>query len=167
MFEFDYSKLFLVGIVALIVVGPRDLPRVLRTLGQVIARMRRIRNEIHSQVMDVIKEADVDGVKKEFEAIGRATHMDIAVNPRTAIRGHAPVVAAPADRVGAASPDEATYSSPEMREYLAPLTTARTDSVEAAPATVEMKSVHSAGVYADKENHPAATSQSLLAPSCA
>ncbi len=172
MFEFDYSKMFLVGVVALIIIGPKDLPRVLRMLGQVAARVRRIRGDFQNQVMDVIKEADVDGAKKEFEAMSRATHMDIAVNPRTAMRGALPVDAAIADSGGAAAldaarPIETTYSSPEMRDYLAPLNITQTMTVEATPAVAEKAAAHPIGDAADQENDSVANSQSLLAPSSA
>jgi len=69
MFDLDVSKMLIVGLVALLVVGPKDLPRVLRTVGQVVGKMRRMAAEIQTQILDAAKEADLEGVKKEFGAI--------------------------------------------------------------------------------------------------
>jgi sec-independent protein translocase protein TatB len=123
MFDLDVSKMLIVGLVALLVVGPKDLPRVLRTVGQVIGKMRRMAAEIQTQILDAAKEADLEGVKKEFGAIRDSANLDISLDPATAMRGHPTPVegsnsrtAEPADL---AASTEATYSSPEMREYLA------------------------------------------------
>jgi sec-independent protein translocase protein TatB len=56
MFDiFDPSKIFLVGVVALIVIGPKDLPRVMRTVGQVVGRMRRMANEFQQQFNEAMR----------------------------------------------------------------------------------------------------------------
>ena len=88
------------------------------------------------------------------------------------MRGALPVDAALADRgsaaaVGAVSSEETTYSSPEMRDYLAPLNITQTMTVEATPAVAEKAAAHPIGDAADQENDSVANSQSLLAPSSA
>jgi sec-independent protein translocase protein TatB len=118
MFDLDVSKLLIVGAVALIVVGPKDLPRVLRIVGQAVGKMRRIRNEVRGQFTELMKEADLDGAKKELDAIERSSHVDIAINPKTAMRGQLPGVADAQVAAGGAAPAEETYTSAEMRDYL-------------------------------------------------
>jgi sec-independent protein translocase protein TatB len=106
MFDFDTSKLLLVGAVALVVVGPKDLPRVLRALGQIHGNYRRIAGAARSEFDKFVKEADFDSLDKELKSI------DISASPATAMRGRStPVVA---DE----KPEEIAYVSPEMREYL-------------------------------------------------
>lgn len=65
MFEFDASKLIIIGIVALIVIGPKDLPRVLRQLGQAMGKMRRMAAEFQGQFMEAMREADVADARAE------------------------------------------------------------------------------------------------------
>jgi sec-independent protein translocase protein TatB len=73
MFDLDISKMIIVGIVALAVIPPKDLPRVMRTVGQTIGKMRRMATEFQGQFMEAMREvereADLDSVKKEFQAI--------------------------------------------------------------------------------------------------
>ena len=73
MFDLDISKMIIVGIVALAVIPPKDLPRVMRTVGQTVGKMRRMAAEFQGQFMEAMREvereADLDSVKKEFQAI--------------------------------------------------------------------------------------------------
>ena len=69
MLDFDIGKMLVVAIVALAVIPPKDLPRVMRTVGQVIGRMRRMAAEFQGQFMDAMREADLDSVKKELESV--------------------------------------------------------------------------------------------------
>ncbi|WP_374306492.1 Sec-independent protein translocase protein TatB [Methylocella sp.] len=72
MFEFDASKLIIIGIVALIVIGPKDLPRVLRQLGQAMGKMRRMAAEFQGQFMEAMREADIADARAEVEKLAGA-----------------------------------------------------------------------------------------------
>ena len=76
MFDFDIGKLIVVGIVALAVIPPKDLPRVMRTVGQVVGKMRRMAAEFQGQFMDAMREADLEGVRKELEALNEKAKVD-------------------------------------------------------------------------------------------
>jgi sec-independent protein translocase protein TatB len=86
MFDFDVSKLMIVAIVALAVIPPKDLPRVMRTVGQAIGKMRRMAAEFQGQFMDAMREADLESVKKEFAALGEQAKIDAAFDPAAMIR---------------------------------------------------------------------------------
>ena len=86
MFDFDIGKLMVVGIVALAVIPPKDLPRVMRTVGQVVGKMRRMAAEFQGQFMDAMKEAELDSVKKEFEQIEQAAKIDTSFDPAALMR---------------------------------------------------------------------------------
>jgi sec-independent protein translocase protein TatB len=87
MFDlFDPGKLFIVGVVALIVIGPKDLPRVMRTIGQVTGRMRRMAAEFQQQFNEAMREAEMEDVKKELAAINDATKVDVSFDPATLTR---------------------------------------------------------------------------------
>ena len=86
MFDFDIGKLMVVGIVALAVIPPKDLPRVMRTVGQVVGKMRRMAAEFQGQFMDAMKEADLDSVKKEFEQLEHAAKVDTSFDPAALMR---------------------------------------------------------------------------------
>ena len=85
MFDLDVGKMLIVGIVALAVIPPKDLPRVMRTVGQTVGRMRRMAAEFQGQFMDAIREvereADLESVKKEFQAINEQAKVDASFDP--------------------------------------------------------------------------------------
>ena len=85
MFDLDISKMIIVGIVALAVIPPKDLPRVMRTVGQTIGKMRRMASEFQGQFMEAMREvereADLDSVKKEFQAINDQAKIDTSFDP--------------------------------------------------------------------------------------
>jgi sec-independent protein translocase protein TatB len=85
MFDLDVSKMIIVGIVALAVIPPKDLPRVMRTVGQTIGKMRRMASEFQGQFMEAMREvereADLDSVKKEFQAISDQAKIDTSFDP--------------------------------------------------------------------------------------
>jgi sec-independent protein translocase protein TatB len=140
MFDLDASKILIVGVVALIVVGPKDLPRALRIVGRAVGKMRRVRNEVRGQFTELMKEADLDGTKRELDVIERSTHLDIAVNPKTAMRGQLPGAA---DAQAAAGPAEETYASDEMRDYLS----AASDGGAAAEASQAVETAAKSGAH--------------------
>jgi sec-independent protein translocase protein TatB len=85
MFDLDISKMIIVGIVALAVIPPKDLPRVMRTVGQTIGKMRRMASEFQGQFMEAMREvereADLESVKKEFQAINDQAKIDTSFDP--------------------------------------------------------------------------------------
>ena len=90
MFDFDISKMIIVGIVALAVIPPKDLPRVMRTIGQTIGKMRRMASEFQGQFMEAMREvereADLESVKKEFQAINDQAKIDTSFDPVGMVR---------------------------------------------------------------------------------
>lgn len=66
MFDIGWSELMLIGIVALIVIGPKELPAVLRTVGRTVTRLRRMAGEFQGQFQEALREADVADMRKEI-----------------------------------------------------------------------------------------------------
>src|SRR3954451_6443268 len=86
MFDFDAGKLVVFGIVALAVIPPKDLPRVLRTVGKYVGQMRRVASHFQGQFMDAMKEADLESVKKEIQSINHAAKIDTSFDPASLMR---------------------------------------------------------------------------------
>jgi sec-independent protein translocase protein TatB len=80
MFDIGWSELLLIGIVALIAIGPKELPGALRTLGQWITKVRRMATEFQNQFQDAIREAELAELKKEVDEMtakaSSFTHFD-------------------------------------------------------------------------------------------
>jgi sec-independent protein translocase protein TatB len=71
MFDIGWSEMALILLVALIVIGPKDLPRVARTVGQWVAKGRGMAREFQRALEDMAREAELDKVKSEIEKAGR------------------------------------------------------------------------------------------------
>jgi sec-independent protein translocase protein TatB len=74
-FGFGYTEMFVVAVVAIIVIGPKDLPRVLRALGQTVAKMRGMAREFQGHLDSAMKEVGIDEVKKEFDNIKNSANI--------------------------------------------------------------------------------------------
>lgn len=77
--QFGFSEFLIVAIVALIVVGPKDLPLMMRRLGQFVARGRAMANEFRSAFDDIAKQAELDELRKEIEDLKRENALSEAV----------------------------------------------------------------------------------------
>lgn len=66
MFD-SWGELLIIAVVALVVVGPKELPQLLRTLGQWVGKARRMAGDFQSQVNEAIREAELDDVRKSVD----------------------------------------------------------------------------------------------------
>ena len=116
MFDLDISKMIIVGIVALAVIPPKDLPRVMRTVGQTIGKMRRMASEFQGQFMEAMREvereADLESVKKEFQAINDQAKIDTSFDPVGLMRED--MTKAVATSAGAAEVGATDAAKPEI-----------------------------------------------------
>jgi sec-independent protein translocase protein TatB len=71
MFDIGWSEMAVIMLVALVVIGPKDLPRLARNLGQWVAKGRAMAREFQRSLEDMAREAELDDVKREIEKVGR------------------------------------------------------------------------------------------------
>ena len=84
MFDIGWAELAVIGIVALIVVGPKDLPVVLRTGAHWIRQMRKLSREFQSGVDSIVRDADLDEAKKIVTSARQGTlkrQIETAIDP--------------------------------------------------------------------------------------
>src|SRR4029077_4269579 len=67
MFDIGWGELVVIGIVALIAIGPKELPTVLRTVGQYMGKVRRMASEFQGQFQEAMREAEMADVKKSVD----------------------------------------------------------------------------------------------------
>jgi sec-independent protein translocase protein TatB len=70
MFDINWSELVVIGVVALIVIGPKELPAVLRAIGQWTTKIRRMAGEFQSQFQEAMREAEMADLKKQVDDLG-------------------------------------------------------------------------------------------------
>lgn len=69
MLDIGWQELFIIAVFAIIVIGPKDLPRALKTVMQYVRKARGLAREFQSGVDEMVREADLDDLKKEVKTI--------------------------------------------------------------------------------------------------
>src|SRR5580698_1560378 len=67
MFDISWTEFLLIGIVALVFIGPKELPGVMRTLGQYTRKIRGMAAEFQNQFQEAMREAEVADLKKQVD----------------------------------------------------------------------------------------------------
>jgi sec-independent protein translocase protein TatB len=133
MFDISWGKLVIIGVVALLVIGPKELPGVLRMVGQWMGKMRRMASEFQGQFQEAMREAEMADLKKQFD--------DTAASFTSAI-----------DPSGMKADIEKMIQDP-----VAPLAPAATDSASATATPATPPSDPAAPLATPATNTPAAT----------
>src|SRR5690348_7430334 len=81
MIEIGWGKLLLIGIVALLVIGPKELPAVLRTVGQWMTKLRRMAAEFQSQFQEAMREAELAELKKQVDEMSNKAQSYTNIDP--------------------------------------------------------------------------------------
>lgn len=71
MFDLSWTELLVVAGIAIIVVGPKDLPGALRAVGRWTGKAKRMAREFQNQFNDALRETEIDTIKKELESVGK------------------------------------------------------------------------------------------------
>lgn len=71
----SFEHIIILGVIALVVVGPKDLPLLLRKMGQWTARLRAMAQEFRTGFDELARQAELDELKKEVEALRRTTNL--------------------------------------------------------------------------------------------
>src|SRR5579859_3565392 len=90
MFDISWSHILAIAVVALVVIGPKDLPRVLRTLGKWAGKARAVAREFQSSIDQMIRESELDEVRKEVEQVASTDighEIEKSVDPKGELEG--------------------------------------------------------------------------------
>ncbi len=112
MFDMSWGEVMVIGAVALIVIGPKDLPRALRTVGNMVGKIRRLAGEFQGQFNEALREAELEDVKRQIQGVNDSVSgLNAGFNPIQTIRDElkGAIDSKPADPAPSASPG---YTSP-------------------------------------------------------
>ena len=126
MFDVGFSELLVIGIVALVVIGPEKLPRVARTVGALLGRMQRYVNDVKA---DINREIELDELKNL-----KTTVQDAARSIETSVNESVSGFQAQADELNKIASGETPAAVPEVPPL--PPSDAPALMAEAAPAEV-------------------------------
>jgi sec-independent protein translocase protein TatB len=136
MFDIGWSELLVIAAVAIVVIGPKDLPKVMRAVGQWSTRIKGMARDFQGQFEEAIREAELDDVDKNLRATGsvrgfRSVDDEVA---KTSSQIHEvlnrPVAVAKAEKAEKA----AAAAKPELAPPAASETAAKPAVTKAEPA---------------------------------
>jgi len=134
MLDFSWGEVMLIGGVALIVIGPKDLPKALRTVGQITTKLRRMAGEFQSQFNEAIREAELDEVRRDVEGLkGHADKLRSGFNPVDTIRTELKNAVE-----GRSAPSEPKPSPQTLSEATAQLKAAEAGALEPRPGAYDV-----------------------------
>ena len=133
MFDISWTEFLLIGVVALIVIGPKELPTVMRTMGQYTRKIRRMAADFQGQFQEAMREAEMADLKKQVDEMAHdikaydplkdvrseveAAGKDIQASLQVEAPAPAPSAEqqdAVATATGPVTPGEAQNSAPEL-----------------------------------------------------
>jgi sec-independent protein translocase protein TatB len=131
MFGIDSPELLVIAIVALVVIGPKELPGLLRTWGKWMAQMRGMASEFRGHVDEMIRQSELDDVKKQLE--GSSGGLDLkSLDPTAQIRQH--IQDGMAEGEKAFNEAKSSFDNPLAEPESAPQIAAEPAAAESTPA---------------------------------
>jgi sec-independent protein translocase protein TatB len=86
MFDIGWSEFVVIAVVALIAIGPKELPGVLRMVGQWMGKARKMAAEFQSQFQEAMREAEMADLKKSFDEVKEAASGFTSGNVMTSLQ---------------------------------------------------------------------------------
>jgi sec-independent protein translocase protein TatB len=133
MFGIDSSELMLIAVVALVVIGPKELPGLLRTWGKWMSQMRGMASEFRGHVDEMVRQSELDQVKKQLES--SISGVDLAsLDPTKEIKQHLQDGMAEGEK--ALADVKSSLDNPPLDNSLAEPESAPQIAAEATPETL-------------------------------
>lgn len=130
MFGIDSPELLVIVIVALVVIGPKELPGLLRTWGKWMAQMRGMAAEFRGHVDEMVRQSELDEVKKQLEG---SPGLDLqALDPTQQIKQH--IQEGMAEGEKAFNEAKSSFDNPLAEPESAPQIAAEPAATEPSPA---------------------------------
>lgn len=151
MLDIGWSELMVIGVLALLVVGPKELPRLMRTVGQFVGKARGLARDFQRSMEDAAREADLNeltDLKRDVEKMGKVDFKSQATRSANSLmtggKPKPPEPASVSSEKAVATPDpaapEATKPAPEIAKPAEPAKPAKKSAKKPAQKPVAAES---------------------------
>jgi sec-independent protein translocase protein TatB len=72
MFDLAWSEIGVIGLVAVLVLGPKELPQAMRTMAKMLRKMRSLTSELQGHMNEIVREAELDEVRQSIQKLSSA-----------------------------------------------------------------------------------------------
>jgi sec-independent protein translocase protein TatB len=120
MLDLSWGEIVVIGTVAVIFIGPKELPGALRSLGHWVGKARTMAREFQNNVDDMIREADLDEVKKQVQSAqslasgGISTAIQNTIDPKGELKAQVETALAPPPSLAASTPESTLPPAPAV-----------------------------------------------------
>ena len=105
MFDIGWSELLVIAVVAIVVVGPKDLPKLMRSFGHYAGKLRRAASDFQRQFEEAMRESEIEEVKKALESVRAETpSLDLEASIDQPMMLPKPAAAPPVEATAKAKP---------------------------------------------------------------
>ena len=139
MFDLAWSEIFVVGLVAVLVLGPKELPQAMRTFAKALRKVRNLGSEFQGHFNEMLREAELDEVRKQVQKFSQTSlteHVTNYIDPKGEISKEV----------------QSTFQDPD-----APLPAANTEPVTNVPGAPEAAAVEAPAMSSTSETAEAET----------
>ena len=158
MFDIGWGELLVIGMVALVAIGPKELPGVLRTVGQWTGKLRRMAAEFQNQFHEAMREAELADLKKQVDEVTSEVRSYGSFDPVSDVRRELEKTQSQIENAMAEKPTAEKATPQSVAENLASSMTSSTDPVPAdAPSAASNVAAPDATVQAPSEETSAGT----------
>jgi sec-independent protein translocase protein TatB len=158
MFDIGWGELLVIGMVALVAIGPKELPGVLRTVGQWTGKLRRMAAEFQNQFHEAMREAELADLKKQVDEVTSEVRSYGTFDPVSDVRRELEKTQSQIENAMAEKPTAEKAAPQSVAENLASSMTSSTDPVPAdAPSAASNVAAPDATVQAPSEETSAGT----------
>ena len=158
MFDIGWGELLVIGVVALVAIGPKELPGVLRTVGQWTGKLRRMAAEFQNQFHEAMREAELADLKKQVDEVTSEVRSYGTFDPVSDVRRELEKTQSQIENAMAEKPTAEKATPQSVAENLASSMTSSTDPVPAdAPSAASNVAAPDATVQAPSEETSAGT----------
>jgi sec-independent protein translocase protein TatB len=134
MFDIGWSELLVIGVIAIVVVGPKELPRLMRTFGHYTGKLRAMASDFQRQFEDAVRDSEIDEVRKAMQDVhAQASDVNMRGTVDKPLMMPKPSEPAPATAPIAIAPEPAPKAKPKPRAKKPKASTAK--SAIAKPAS--------------------------------
>jgi sec-independent protein translocase protein TatB len=117
MFDLGWGELLIIGVVALVVLGPKELPNALRTVSNLTKTARKLAGEFQSGVNEIVREAELEDARKAAQSISKGSvskAIEKAIDPTGEMKSTVTGIEKEVKSVGQASPVGPIPPSPSI-----------------------------------------------------
>jgi len=137
MFDLSWTEILVIGVTAIVFIGPKELPGALRTVGKMVAKARGMAREFQTSVDDMVRDSEIDELKQQVKRLeygGLEREIEAAIDPKGELKQAMTTPSFDAATESSASPAAPATPAPVVPAAAAPAIESEAPAASPTPA---------------------------------